>query len=530
MDKGNVLVFLRVSTEVQELDNQKKEMRDFCISMGYDEGNIIYVEGKGASAIKISDEYIEMYEQVKAYIDRKAISAVAVWAVNRLARDEEWFVKFKKMFVESKVQFLVKNPTLALLNPDGSVNAGAELALSLFATMAKQEMEERKEKFRRTKRAYARQGKWPGGRTLKFGYKVDDNQFFVEDENDWEIVRTAFQLYATGDYSSDSLARELNARGYKRGDGLPISGFFLTRLLASPAYTGAPDEKNNMRVYPPLISKELFDKCRAIADGNRLETRKGQRLVMGAKLIKCKECGSTYTSNSRHFMCTAGAHKGCKDRLAIRQVVVDHICWEVAFKEHLQYLMEISENNSKTYIERIGIIDRKISTLTEKIGEYDVKKQRIVDTYLEGLIDKENRDLRLSKLQDDILAHQKEMSGLESEKRSILGLLENVSKDLDEWRYFDTLDAMEAGVRSDEDRYNIIHKHITKIEPESLSWGKRDRRVHKPNALLFTIHTVSGRDYRYIFFPKKYEGHNLMIWDNEGEIWRIDDVVLWDKK
>ena len=154
-----ILVFLRVSTEVQELDNQKAEMRDFCLASGYSDDSIIYVEGKGASAIAINDEYLEMYNEVKKYIDNGEICAVAVWAVNRLARDEEWFVKFKKMFIENKVQFLVKNPTLALLNPDGSVNAGAELALSLFSTMAKQEMQERKEKFSRTKRANAKIGK-----------------------------------------------------------------------------------------------------------------------------------------------------------------------------------------------------------------------------------------------------------------------------------------------------------------------------------------------------------------------------------
>ena len=127
------------------MDNQRNEMRDFVNSMGY--SDIIYVEGIGASAIKINDEYIEMYAEVRKHIENGDISAVAVWAVNRLARDEEWFIRFKKLFIENKIQFIVKNPTLSLLNEDGSVNAGSELALSLFSTMAKQDMEEKKAKF-----------------------------------------------------------------------------------------------------------------------------------------------------------------------------------------------------------------------------------------------------------------------------------------------------------------------------------------------------------------------------------------------
>lgn len=523
-----ILVWLRVSTETQELVNQKNEMRDFVKSMGYDENDIIYVEGIGASAIKINDEYVQMYNEVKRYIENKQICAVAVWAVNRLARDEEWFVKFKKLFIENKVQFLVKNPTLALLNNDGSVNAGSELALSLFSTMAKQEMEERKEKFKRTKKAYAKQGKYIGGRTKKFGYRVDENQFFVEDENDGEIVKVAFQLYSTGEYSAMSLAKELVDRGYKRNDGLPINMHFMVRLLESATYTGEPDEGELRITYPPLVSKEIFDKCREIAQGNRLTMRQGERIVMGAKLIKCKECGSTYTSNSRHFMCTAGAHKNCKDRLAIRQLVVDHICWDVAFQEHMKYLMEMSENNAKVYSDRIEIIDKKIEVLQEKLNEAEVKKQRIVDTFLEGYLDKKNRDIRLSKLQDDTLSQQKEMNALEGEKRAILELLNNVDNEKDEWLYFNTLDTMDKSVRSDEDNYKIIHQHIIRIEPESLSYGIRDPRTHRPNAVLFTIYTVSGKVYKYMFFPKKYQGHNLMIWDAETEIWKIGDVILYD--
>ena len=76
MAKGRILVFLRVSTEAQELDNQRNEMRDFVNSMGY--SDIIYVEGIGASAIKINDEYIEMYAEVRKHIENGDISAVAV--------------------------------------------------------------------------------------------------------------------------------------------------------------------------------------------------------------------------------------------------------------------------------------------------------------------------------------------------------------------------------------------------------------------------------------------------------------------
>lgn len=522
-----ILVFLRVSTEVQELDNQKAEMRDFCLASGYSDDSIIYVEGKGASAIAINDEYLEMYNEVKKYIDNGEICAVAVWAVNRLARDEEWFVKFKKMFIENKVQFLVKNPTLALLNPDGSVNAGAELALSLFSTMAKQEMQERKEKFSRTKRANAKIGKWVGGRTRKFGYRIDENNFFVIDENDGEIVRLAFQLYSTGEYSAERIAKELNERGHKRNDGLPINVWFVTRVLGSAGYTGEPDEKNNMRVYPALITKELFERCRDIATGNRLTMRTGERIVMGAKLLKCPVCGCTYTSNSRHFMCTANAHKDC-DKLSIRQCVVDHILWKVTFACHFDYLMDLSKNNTDKYLKQIDVIDQKIMSFNGRIAETAEKKQRIIDTYLEGFIDKKTRDSRLSKVDSDAVAYQREINSLEEEKAGILGLLDKIDKDIEDLKWLNALQVIEKSVTTDLDRYNLIHQHILRVTPERMQFGKKDRRVTRDNAVKFTIHTVGGAVKEYIFIPKFYQGYNLYWYDEEKGIWMMEKMALPD--
>ena len=290
---GKVLIFVRSSTEKQEIEDQKKEMQDFVKSMGYSDRDVVCLEDKGASAIKLNDKYLNMVDVLKEYIKEGSIECCAVWHMNRLGRNDEVLIELKNLFIKHKIQFICKNPSIVLLNPDGSVNEGAELAFGLFATMVKQDMLEKKAKFKRAKSAMAKKGQWVGGRTLKFGYKVDENQFFVEDENDGAIVKLAFQLYSTGEYSAERLSKELTDRGYIRNDGLPINEPFITRLLASESYTGAPDEKNNMRIYPPLISKELFLKCREVANSNKLEIRGGDRIVLGAKILKCPVCGST---------------------------------------------------------------------------------------------------------------------------------------------------------------------------------------------------------------------------------------------
>lgn len=509
---------IRTSTEAQSIQEQHNEMLDFVKNKGYKEEDCVWIEEQGASAAKADDRYRAQIQAIKNAIEEdKEINCFACWHLNRAFRTEEAYIDIKNFLVPRKIQFIVKNPSLELLNPDGTINNGMELAMSLFSVLNKQDNEERKAKFARTKKAYAAQGKYTGGTNKKFGYKVVD-KYFVEDEEDGAIVKLIFQLYSTGEYSTYSLANELNSRGYTH-NGKPFDGTFVGSIIKSQQYTGAPDKKWNNRVYPPIISEEIFNICREIADKNKIMLRQGKKMVLCSKLVKCAECGHFFVSGAKHFRCNGTDKKVCTNSITLKESVVDLVAWRVAFKEHMDYLIEVSENNAQAYNERLEVIAQKIKAINNIISESDTKKKRIIDTYLEGYIDKKERDLRLSKLQDDILIHQKDLSGLEEEKTAILGLLENVSKEKDEWLYYDTLDAIQSGVKSDEDRYRIIHQHILKIIPLRHQYGEKSAKAKKENAIMLEIYTVKGDVKKFIYLSKEQKGDNLITYHDDKEIW-----------
>jgi DNA invertase Pin-like site-specific DNA recombinase len=515
-----VLIMVRTSTEQQSIDDQHREMVEFCKQQGYKEDDMIFMEEQGASAAKMDSKYLDLINRIKAEIEKnKDIKCFACWHLNRAFRTEEAYIDIKTFLVNRGIQMMVKNPYLVLLNDDGTINNGMEMAMALFAVLNKQDNLERKAKFKRAKAEMARKGMYTGGRNaMKFGYKVDENKYFIPDEVESEIVRLIFQLYSTGEYSTYSLANEINSRGYTKR-GKPFDGTFIGTLLKSKSYTGQPDEKWNDRVYPPIISEEIFNQCRDIADKNKLMLRQGKKMVLCSRLLKCTECNHAFVSASKHFRCN-GADKGlCTNNITLKESVVDLVAWRIAFDEHMKYLIEVSENNTQAYNERLEVIDQKINTINGIIAESSTKKKRIVDTYLEGYIDKKERDLRLSKLQDDILVHQKDLSALEEEKSAILGLLENVNKEKDEWLYYDTLDTMQSGVKSDEDRYRIIHQHILKIIPLRHQHGKKGPRAKKENAIMLEIYTVKGDIHKVIYLPKEQKGDNLLTFHNDKGIW-----------
>lgn len=517
---SKVLIMVRTSTENQSIDAQHKEMVDFCKQHGYQEEDMIFMEDQGASASKMNSKYVDLINRVKEEIERdKDIKCFACWHLNRAFRTEEAYIDIKSFLVSRGIQMMVKNPYLVLLNDDGTINSGMELAMALFAVLNKQDNEERKAKFKRAKSEMAQKGMYTGGRNArKFGYAIDANKYFVPDEVESNIVRLIFQLYSSGEYSTYSLADELNSRGYTH-NGKPFDPTFTGAILKSQQYTGVPDPKWNNRVYPPIISEEIFEKCRSIADKNKIMLRQGKKMVLCSRLMKCTECGHFFVSGAKHFRCN-GTDKGvCTNNITLKESVLNWVVWRIAFDQHIKYLIEMSENNTQAYNQRLEVIDQKIQTINVIITESATKKKRIVDTYLEGYIDKKERDLRLSKLQDDILVHQKDLSALNEEKSAILSLLDNVNKEKDEWLYYNTLDAMNSGVKSDEDRYRIIHQHILKIIPYRHQHGQKSPKAKKENAILMEIYTVKGDMHKVIYLPKEQKGNNILTFHNDKKLW-----------
>ena len=504
------IAILRVSTKAQTIDDQRGELISFAKAQGYDE--IIPIEAVGASAIKMDDKYMELVKKVKdTILSDRDIKAACVWELSRLGRNEVILMEFKEFFIKNNIQFICKNPYMKLLEDDGRVNAGMELAFSLFSTMSKQEMQEKKERFKRAKKSMASKGQYIGGHTIKYGYKVEDG-FFVENSKEADVVRSIFQLYSTGEYSTYTLARELRERG------IGLSDRQVARILKSEAYTGKEVVNKYTIHYPPIISQELFDKALEVRDKNRIDMKRGKRLLLGAKLVRCPKCGAVCTSNSRHYVCCRSNKGGCENRFALRQSVADNLLWRVASIIHVEYLTNLTADKEEEYRKDMAVLNQKIDVLAEKVKKAEVKKARIVESYMDGLIDRETRDTRLLKVKDEVDIHKKSITSLQEKRDALAGILENLDKDMD---YIEALtDAALMEYDDDEDKYAIIHKHIVSLTAVQQSYGERDKRTTRPNAVLITINTAIGDPWKFLYFPKFYKGSNLYVWN--GKTWRKD--------
>lgn len=443
-----ILAVIRTSTERQETESQKKELSDYIKTLGYTDEDIEYLEVSGASARKLNKKYIQMLDDIKRTLLEKHITSCAFWHLNRLGRVESKILEMKEFFIKHHIQVYVKNPALTLLNSDGTVNAGAEIAFSVFAVMVKQETEEQFSKMHRGKTRNAQNKKFNGGKSVHFGYRVDENNYIVPYQDEVKVVKLIFDEYATGKYSAYTLAEELNQRGI-RHRGKTITANFINRMLESTAFIGYTDSKSHCssddnhrvthREYTPVISEELFDKCKKIRQNNIIGTATKETVnnAICTKLIKCSICGSNYMNNGGRYVCyhhkmnNRFAEK-CNNSVTIRQEIIDQLSWYVAISKHIRQIKRPDNEVVEKYKSEKEIVEQKITECKKKLDGLEAKKNRATGLYVEGEITKK----QLNKIKDKINSDRTQFDN-------------------------ELVDYNEELVRIDKNIYNIQHPDLT---------------------------------------------------------------------
>lgn len=528
-----VIALIRTSTIKQEVDSQTQELLEFIKQDGIKENDIIIVGQAGASAIKIDDAYKKNIAEVYRLIDEGNITAVYAWAIDRIGRDEPILFGLKNKLVEKKIQLIIKKPSLRLLENDGTVNSGMELAFSLFATMAKQEMESKKARFERAKKRNAKNGKYNGGR-VHYGYLADNDGKIIVNDEEAKLIELIYNLYASGEYSTTTLTKELQNRGYKMR-GKSISLHFITNMLNSTAFigytiynkyevvNGKKTDKilyTQKRTYPRIISDELYNKVQERLRANHKGdiTKQTKHTHLASKLIVCPTCGRHWFASNRAYQCIGHKHHGknlhgyttCPNGESISCEWLDIAVWSVAKKLEFDYIMDFTENRAEEAQKQIEVNNQKITTLEGKIAKIDDRRKRIAVMYIEGEITKEEQTKQAYRIKSDIANYEREIVELKEHNNK----LNNLISFSDNGILISTGRLLVSGIYEDvEDAYKITHRHIKSVKIENIDIKGKPQK-------LITINTILGEVAKIVYIPKskvKVNGTIFKLFKMDGD-------------
>ena len=422
------IIFCRCSTDKQEVESQLQETKLYAISLGYNENDFIYISSVGASAVKLNELYKQTINQLKNYILSGEINAVICWHLNRLCRNDIIAMELKELFIDNRVQLHIKEPNINLLNIDGTVNSGAELCFSLFATMNKQNAIEIKQKTLRGKKHKASQGLYIGG-GVPLGYKVD-NDIIVIDEEKRFVIELMFQLFIDG-YSSRKIVTELIER----------------RLVDSITQAGVLRVLKNTKYYdgtlPPIIDKDTFDKVQLlISDKNTVKGNK--HYFFCATKIKC-DCGFSYmySLNDNNYLCHHNKrilNRNIKHNPSVLIPILDGIVFSLVKEKVDKELKRNAEKNRKDLVIKIDSLLQKSLKYATDIDKFKTKYDKLNDMYIDGVLSKNDFEIKRKQLQ----IKENELKEKEYKNKLELDRLTDIFSDKSEYSIFNTNNSIEV--------------------------------------------------------------------------------------
>ena len=515
---AKVIALIRTSTKSQEVDSQKQELINYIKADDINESDIIVVGQAGASAIKVDEAYKRNLEEVYRLIDEGNIKAVYAWAVDRIGRNEEILLAFKNKLVANKVQLIIKNPNLRLLEEDGTINSGIEIAFSLFATMAKQEMENKKVRFKRAKKRNALQGKYNGGR-VHFGYCVNANGKIDVNDEEAKILRDLFTLYSSGEYSIATLTKELQDRGY-RMRGKTISIHFVTNMLKSTAVIGYTTFNQIKRIYPRIISDSLFNKAQKRLKENFKGdiTKQRKHINLSTKLIVCPTCGRHWFASNRAYQCIGHKYHGqnlqgyqtCENGESISIKWLDVAVWHVAKTCEMDYIYNFTETKAEEAKKQIEINNQKIKTFESKIAKIDERRKRIAIMFIEGEITKKEQEGEKERIKNDVAEYEKEIVSLKEQNEKLYNL--TTMSEQGTLIRFGRLPV--SGIYENvEEAFKITHRHIKSVVVENYEYKGKTQK-------LITITTMMDKLAKFVYMPKskvKVNGTIYKLFKMDGD-------------
>jgi site-specific DNA recombinase len=318
---------------------------------------------------------------------------------------------------------------------------GGRLSADIQAVVAADYIRNLREEVKKGQRGRLKQGLYPWAAPI--GYlDTGGGKAKAIDPVRGPLVRRAFELYATGNYSIRTLRAVVTEWGLRTPGGKPMSRNAVNAMLRRPFYYGLIEVGTDSYagVHPPLISKELFDKVGAVLDG-RISVRSYEKHVYALRrMVECTVCtrhlyAETQKGHAYYRCHTDGCQGTCYRETALVRRVLDDLDTFPITDAVIAKFQELAATKREELVGRSGSSE---ALARLQLGRIEERLSRLTDAYLDGAVDREALDARKKTLEverleaNTVLANPgSDAQQFESESARCLELLKAL-KTLDE--------------------------------------------------------------------------------------------------
>ena len=405
----NVIIYIRVSSEEQvdnfSLDSQLKICRKWADQKGHEVIRVFREEGVSAKTAN-RPELIKLLEHCRKNYSK--IHAVVAYRIDRWARETSDYLAIKRKLNELGIQLL------SATEPTGDDSPTAKFMETVLASIAQLDNDIRSEKAKNGMKERFLAGLPPSNPPI--GYKYLNSKTIVKDTENFNEIRQAFELFATGTKTLSEMAKEMNRWKIKvNGKPRKFMKQALSRIFRNKFYIGVlTSEKYTEEVeasHDKLISESLFYRVQDVLAGRRVNNIKGSvknesfplrnilTCACGQKLraARCKGNGGYYEK----YWCPNQECKGTTSADAIDSNLLDLLKKIEPSKEAVDLFTLVLHAE---YGERLDILKKRQKTANNELTELKEMMSMLVRGHMQGKYPDDIFEQEKVKLDDRILA------------------------------------------------------------------------------------------------------------------------------
>lgn len=284
----------------------------------------------------------------------------------------------------------------------------------------------------------AEEGYYPGG-CVAVGYKHEKNlegkKIIVPDEEKALFIRRAFTLYSLGNISMRNLAKKLADEGFRTNRGRLINHKGIEHILQNPLYMGKFywSGKLYQGKHKPLIDEQLYNSVQDMFS-NPLRAKKRNEEALYTGIFKCGICGKMITverqrgsHNSGKYVYYRCGNNECKSYY-ISEVKVEQNITDLlgSIRVKPEYVADIKKGLLELHKIKSSEESGRIQRIHIQIEENETMLNRLLDKYIQGMINDEIYKKREAELTERIGRLKNELAGVKTVKHKFIEYVENV--------------------------------------------------------------------------------------------------------
>lgn len=432
------VLYARVSSDLQQrertIESQVEELKKQIANAG----DVLVKEyiDDGYSGARLDRPAMD---QLRNDLKTNIFDTIYILNTDRIARD----VTYQNIIIGEMLRY---KKQIIINGKDYVHNPENKFTLTVLGAVSELERAKLIERVMRGRQYRLSQGYLLGHGWQTYGYTYSKKSItsfpsYTINENEAKIVRYIFETYAKGQIGARTIVRQLEEMGVLRTKGRNLLGQTQVRfILKNVMYTGIRyfnmmTDQDSPKTYrnkhgkqvlrdrsewvgvkiPAIISKELFDKVQKRLEYNRTCYRNALRTQLLSNLVWCGKCNSRCFSYRRYYQVKrkdgvrlyqravyrcrvkGKGHNPEIDTRVLESCVIDMIK-ETLFNPRKLY-EHLSLSNKKIDKTKIA---KQIDNIDEKIHSINKQKERIIDLYASGHLEREEYIRRTLKYEAEI--------------------------------------------------------------------------------------------------------------------------------